>query len=227
VAWDLRHPSTAALVVKNNKIPKEQPGAMAAPGEYTVTLSKQVDGIVTDLSDTVPFVVERLRKGALQGAEPAETAAFWQEVAQMQKQTSAASKALEKGLKRIDHLKVVLSRTPSAPGELDPQLHQLRQALLELDGRLNGNRSKRQVGEKRNPTIVDRVSFAHAGTRYSTYGPTPSHKRSLEIAAKQFSKFKTELENILYQQLPQFEKALQDAGAPWLEGQEIPEIDLK
>jgi photosystem II stability/assembly factor-like uncharacterized protein len=223
VAWDLRYPSRAAIVIKDGADDEEPQGAMAAPGEYTVTLSKQVDGVFTDLSDPLSFMVERMRQGSLEGSDPATTSTFWQEIAQLQRRTSAASKALQKTLKRIDHLKIVLSRTPSPPEELDTQLHHIRQALLELDAHLNGNRSKRQVGEKRNPTILDRASFAYQGTRYSTYGPTPSHRKSLEIATTQFQKFKSDLDDVLNQQLPQFEKSLQDAGAPWLEGQPIPD----
>jgi hypothetical protein len=48
----------------------------------------------------------------------------------------------------------------------------------------------------------------------STYGPTPTHKRSLEIARSQFSDFKRALDNILKEKLPRLEKALNDAGAP-------------
>ncbi|NIN34209.1 MAG: hypothetical protein GTO60_03540, partial [Gammaproteobacteria bacterium] len=86
-------------------------------------------------------------------------------------------------------------------------MHQLKQALLELDGKLNGNRSKQQVGEKDNPTINYRLRVAISGTMNSTYGPTPTHKRSLEIADSQFREFRTELENILNEQLPKLEKA--------------------
>ena len=39
----------------------------------------------------------------------------------------------------------------------------------------------------------------------------------------QFRDFRTELENILNEQLPGLEKALQDSGAPWVKGQPIPE----
>ena len=102
-------------------------------------------------------------------------------------------------------------------------MHDLRQVLLKLDEDLNGNRSKQQVGEKRNPTINTRLFAAMSGTMYSTYGPTPTHRRSLEIANIRFGEFKTALEDIIGEKLPELEKALQDAGAPWVKGQPIPE----
>ena len=120
-------------------------------------------------------------------------------------------------------MQIALSRAPAAPGDLDKQLFQLKQALLELDGKLFGNRSKQQVGEKTKPTIGSRLRFAMGGTTSSTYGPTPAHKRSLEIAATQFRLLKAALEKMLNKQLSELEKALTKAGAPWTEGQPIPE----
>lgn len=222
VAWDLRFPSTLAIADRRDTDDEEPTGVMAAPGKYTVTLSKQVDGTITDLSESMPFIVERLRKGALDGAEPKEIAAFWQEIAQLQRATTAASMALNNSLNKVDNLQTALSRAPTAPGNLDKQLYDLRHALLELDGQLNGNRSKQQVGEKNKPTINYRLDVAESSTMSSTYGPTPAHKRSLEIAKTQFREFKIALEDILNVQLPKLEKALQDAGAPWIKGQPIP-----
>ncbi len=224
VAWDLRFPSTLAVGSPVNNYPADgSKGVMTAPGEYTVTLSKQIDGIVADLSGPIPFQVERLHKGALNGAEPQITTEFWQEVAKLQGAVTATSIVLQNQLKKVEGLKTALSRTKAAPGNLDSQLHQLREVLLELDEQLNGNSSKGQVGEKNNPTIGSRLNVALTGTRFSTYGPTPTHKRSLEIARNQLREFKVKLNSIVNEQLSKLEKALSDAGAPWVEGQPIPE----
>jgi photosystem II stability/assembly factor-like uncharacterized protein len=223
VAWDLRFPAVSAIDVNRDYSAGDGSGVLSAPGEYAVTLSKQIDGVVTDLSDPVPFKVERMRRGVLDGADDKVVAAFWQRTADLQRATSATSLVLKNTLNRIDAMRVALSRTKAAPGDLDGQLHELRQTLLDLDERLNGNRSRREVGEKNNPTIRGRLWFATGGTRHSTYGPTPTHERSLEIAYSEFAGLKDALENILNQQLPEMEKALREAGAPWVEGQPIPE----
>ncbi|NIO00755.1 MAG: glycosyl hydrolase [Candidatus Latescibacteria bacterium] len=224
VAWDLHFPATNAIDYRGDLDAGNQVGVLAAPGEYTVTLSKQIDGTVTDLSKPLPFEVERMRRGALDGAEDKDVAAFWQQIAKLQRATTAASLVLENALKKVDAMRAALSRTPAAPGGLDGQLHELRQTLLEFDEQLNGNRSKRKVGEKINPTINSRLRFAMGGTRHSTYGPTPTLKNSLEIAYVQFDELKATLENILNEQLPEMEEALRKAGAPWVEGQPIPEF---
>jgi photosystem II stability/assembly factor-like uncharacterized protein len=221
--WDLRFPSTIALDLEEEKISNNEIGVMAAPGNYTVTLSKQVDGIVTLLSDSIPFEVKRLRKGALDGAEPEKTAAFWKEIAGLQRSATAATLALKNALKKVDAMKIVLSLTPALPGNFDSKLFRIKQSLLELDEKLNGNRSREQIGEENNPTIKDRINVAMRGTFYSTYGPTPTHIRSLEIARSEVNDLKSKLDKILKLDIPELEKELSEAGAPWMEGQDIPE----
>jgi hypothetical protein len=117
-----------------------------------------------------------------------------------------------------------LERTPAAPGNLDKQLYDLKQALYVIDEKMNGNRSKDEVGEKNNPTVSSRLEIATWGSFGSTYGPTRDQKQSLEIAESEFLELKKELDVILNVKLPAFEKALMEAGAPWVAGQPIPEL---
>jgi photosystem II stability/assembly factor-like uncharacterized protein len=222
VAWDLRFPNTSAIDTKGDLDGGNQNGVMAVPGHYTVTLSKQIDGTVTILSDPLPFEVERMRKGALEGSDIKDVAGFWQQLAKLQRATTAASLVLRNTLTRVDTMRVALSRTRAEPGDLDKQLYELRQTLLALDEQINGNRSKQQVGEEGTPTVSSRLRFAMGGTRLSTYGPTPNLERSLEIASSQFAEVQNKLDSILKQQLPDLERALGQAGAPWVEGQPIP-----
>jgi hypothetical protein len=94
---------------------------------------------------------------------------------------------------------------------------------MDFDMELNGSRAKRNVAERRDPTIGGRLWFALGGTRSSTYGPTPNIRNSFDIARSEFAELRTVLEDIVGQQLPEMERALVEAGAPWIEGQPIPE----
>jgi hypothetical protein len=126
-------------------------------------------------------------------------------------------------MRRVKALEVALKRSPAAPGDLDARLFAIKQSLHKLDLTFNGYRSKGQVGEKNRPSIRSRMRIAAGGVRQSTYGPTPTILRTLEIAEIQFKDFKSRLETIRDEALPALEKALIEAGAPWVEGQPIPE----
>lgn len=225
VAWDLRMPSVSALDPDRLYSSYRSGGMLAAPGEYTVSLAESRGGNTVILSEAVPFEVVPLHKGALKGATPQEAAAFWREVEEIRKVTSSLSIVLREAQSRVSVMKKALSRTALPPGKLDSVLYQLNQDLYELDEKLYGNRSKSEVGEKSPPGINQRIGVAAWGSSNSTYGPTPTHRQSLEIAIDEFAEVKSSLEDILENRIPEAEQMLIDAGAPWIKGQAIPDLE--
>ena len=224
VAWDLRYPAYYAIDINRKNQPDNPPtGILVAPGTYSATLAKEIDGVVTELAGPVPIEVVQMRKGALEGAAPEAVAAFWKRIFNLQRSVSAASLSLRNTMKKIKGMATALARSNAAPGALDQQLHQLRSKLMDIDEKLNGNRSKREVGEKYPPTVLNRISHASIGTSYATYGPTPAHQQSMDIAEREFSDLRSQLNQIIEQDIPQLEARMTAAGAPWIEGQIIPE----
>jgi photosystem II stability/assembly factor-like uncharacterized protein len=226
VAWDLRYPATQAIGAR----PAEEEegrgprGVLAPPGTYTVSLAKQVDGVTTELAGPVRFEVARLREGALPGADPKDTAAFLARLAGVSRAVSAAAEAVSQALKRVDTLGAALERSRSAPDSLDSELHAIREDLLAMDEALSGNRARASVEDDGAMTITRRVRVAQMGTALSTYGPTPTHRRSLEIAEEELAKLRERLNAVLEQRLPAFEKRLEAAGAPWTPGRPVPPL---
>jgi len=214
VAWDLRYAATTVIDVHKEKNNQWGLMAMAVPGTYTVSLSKEVDGVVTPLSVPVSFKVKQLQKGALDGAIPVETVAFWREIQKMQGEVSVISLELNNAFKKVKAMQLALARAEKQPGEQDAELNQLKQELLMLMEKMNGNRSKHEVGEKNNPTVKSRLSAAARGVENSTYGPTSTSIRSLELAAKELTELKESLDIIIEKKIPELEKELQILGAP-------------
>jgi photosystem II stability/assembly factor-like uncharacterized protein len=226
VAWDLRLPPVDPI---GTPAPPDEEGdgpqgVLAAPGTYTVSLAKRVDGATTELAGPVPFEVARLRPGALPGADPKETAAFLARVAEVSRATGAATQAVSQALKRVETLGAALGRSRSAPGGLDAELHAIRQELHALDEALVGNRARASVEDDGVATITRRVQVAQIGTALSTYGPTATHRRSLEIGEKELAAVRERLNAVLEQRLPAFEKKLEQAGAPWTPGRPVPPL---
>lgn len=222
ITWDLRYPATDAIT-KVEDVTRGFVGSMVAPGTYTATLYKQEDGVSTQLAGPVEFEVKRLYEGALPAADPKVTAAFWRENEIFNGAVTAATRTLDNALERVEILQKALLRTTSAPGDIDKQAHDLKQRLQWIDVELRGYRSKSKIGEKNNPTLFTRKNFANAGFGSSTYGPTPAQQRSLEIAADNFNELKTQLDEIVNTEIPKLEAELKKLGAPWFEGQPIPE----
>ncbi len=226
VAWDLRLPATQAIGSRrsDDEDTRAPRGVLAAPGTYTVSLAKQVDGTTTELAGPVRFEVARLRPGALPGAEPKDTAAFLARLADVSRAASAAGQVVSQALKRVEMLGTALERSRSAPDGLDSELHAIRQELLAVDETLSGNRARASVEDDGVVTIARRVQVAQVGTSLSTYGPTPTHRRSLQIAEQELGKVREQLNAIVEQGLPAFEKKLEQAGAPWTPGRPVPPL---
>ncbi|PWB78095.1 MAG: glycosyl hydrolase [Holophagae bacterium] len=228
VAWDLRSPAHDAITDRERDQEWEEEGRapagyLVAPGTYTVSIAQRVDGEVTELAGPVAFEVVRLREGALPGAPPAETAAFLERAANVQLAVDGARGALDDAMARVGRLKTALDRSTAPPGgELDRDLRALTERLLAIDEQMSGNQSRRQIGEPMPPTMALRLRVAIEGVDSATYGPTATHRRSLELAEQQFALLQVELRKAVDVDLPEFEQRMAEAGAPWTSGQRIP-----
>jgi hypothetical protein len=227
VSWDLRYASKSVV-----KLQKEQSGGrgfrghggggnMATPGTYTAVLSKHVDGNVTDIAGPVTFDVVPLREGVLEGASNAEIIAFRGEVETLQTGVSAASYSLNNSKAKVKAMKTALSRSDQDSPELVTELYDLNRQLQDLNAELYGNHIKSEIGEKTNPTINSRMFTAMRGL-WSTYGPTPLHNESLAIAQEELASIAPRIEQIEKVDIPRIEKALENVGAPLIEGMSVP-----
>ena len=225
VAWDLRFPDTDALAADadaGSEDGDEAGGVLAAPGTYQVTLAKQVDGQTTTLAGPIRFEVERLRAGAPEGATPEETVAFWRQLATARRSATAATKAVEQTLGHLETLRTALRRSESAPDGLDAELHAIEQELYDIEEGLKGSTSRDALGEPDVHRVNRRLGVVSSGTRLSSYGPTPTHRRSLEIAEEELGALRDRLNAIREERLPALERQLEAVGAPWVPGQPVP-----
>ncbi|NQU33984.1 MAG: hypothetical protein HQ521_12180 [Bacteroidetes bacterium] len=224
VAWDLRTPASQAININSKSVfdSYSSSGFLVTPGTYTASLSKRIDGKVTELSESVTIKVKKLYDGELEGSSSKEVTAFWNEINRMQMSTSALNIVLDNAIRKVAGMKKAFAITNLKDDSINGEIFKLNQQLIDIREKLYGNGSKDQIGEKNNPTVMSRLSAASMGVQNSTYGPTPTHVKSLEIAKTEFVDIKTKLENIVNIQIPKVEKQLIDAGAPWMEGQEMP-----
>jgi len=224
VAWDLRFPATAAIGAQGG-FGGEPQGHMVMPGDYTVELAKRIDGQLTTLAEPRSFAVKRINAGALQGAELADTVAFWQQLSDLQRATTAASQVIAEARGKIDNMRTALQRSLVDGGELDAELYALDQQLYNIAEQFQGKSELEPVGQPQPHTIGTRIFVASMGTMRSSYGPTPTHRRSLEIARDEFDDVRARLNQLIEQRLPALQQRLLDAGAPWLPGNPVPPGD--
>lgn len=217
IAWDLRYPAPEAIGLSDSYGDNGPKAMMAAPGKYTASLYKRVDGQTTLLDGEIDFEVERLYDGALPGAPEADVVSFWRSYEDAVREASAINIQLSQAVARVKAMEHALSRSRADAGELDLQLHNLRDEVHALNAEVNGNPARVEVGEKTHTTIGQRLFAVERGISRSLYGPTDTSRQSLELARKAMSAIKPRLEQVLTS-LDAFGGVLISAGAPYVEG---------
>lgn len=217
VSWDLTYPSTAAVAEPGGR-DRGPSGHLVAPGTYTVEMVRHSDGETTALGDTQTLEVVRLTEGALPGSPDDEVVRFWERLGAMERKVSAANASIEMTHGRLQRIQSALTRTRTAPGELDRQYEALRQNLFDIEEALGGNQSRAGRHGAEPSTVGSRLSFAQMGTGNATYGPSAAHKQQLDLAEAEFSGILDRLVNLMEEGIPALEAALEEVGAPWSGG---------
>ena len=191
---------------------------LATPGEYTVTLSKLVDGKLTDLG-TRPFKVVPLAEGALKGASYDDIMAFKDDYEAFLQDLNATNTVLNESKLKVGAMQRALEKATSPNAALVEKLYGARTTVLAIDTELNGNPAKGEVGEKSGPSPNSGGFIGLVALATSTYGPTANHKAAMEVAKAQLKAIKGKLTSFVSNGLPALEQELKAAGAPWIEGQ--------
>ena len=222
VNWDLRHASKNLVRLNQgnnqNRGRRNRGGFMATTGTYSITLSKKVDGVITQLADPKTFEVVPLRKGALPAQSNDAIVAFRGEMEALMSDISATSLTLSKGMDKVKAMQTALARSSGDITQLSKEIYDAKMALNALDLALNGNQAKGEIGARSAATIRSRMFVGWRGLS-TTYGPTAMHKESVNIAKSELQVLKGKLSAIVDTTLPALAKGLQAVGAPMIEGQ--------
>jgi len=221
IAWNLRYPAWGAIDIHREQRSSgswRPSGASVMPGTYTVSLAIEVEGKITELAGPVEFKVVKLYEGALKGMDPIDAQAYRKEVNLMDEAVSAAAITLREARKKLKAMETALSRMPIPPTELNEELYQLKRELTIFEEQVYGDPAMRDMSVYTYPTVNQRLGTASGGAWSLTHGPTKTQLMCLDIAEKQFNTLKADLEIIVNDKIPAYEKKLVDAGAPWMNG---------
>lgn len=214
VAWNLKVGGTEALTL-NGKTEKLE-GFLCAPGTYTASLNKYMDGTFSQIGEPVEVDVVPMMEGALKGSDIDEVVAFWRSFEDLGRDAGVLSIELSNARKRTEKLFTAATKSNVKPDVLN-EVMDIREALNTIDIRLNGNPAKNQIGEKNRPTLGDRTFALWRGVSTSTYGPTSTHKETMRIIKKQWGAMKADLE-AQQAKVEDVANRIVAAGGSWVEG---------
>ncbi len=221
VAWDMRYPAVDPVDLKagGDLMPWESPpqGPMALPGDYSVTLSKRVEGELVTVSGPQSFTLKPLYNGGLVAENRQDVLDFQMRTAGLYRAVTGANKAADEIQNRIDHLMAAVEVTPAADEEQAQAVRALNTRMQGLQVKLNGDSTLSSRAEPVPMSITERVGNIVGGSWGSQSAVTGNFRNSYAVAAQQFPVVLAQLKAIAAD-LVALEEDLQAEGAPWTPG---------
>ncbi len=190
-------------------------GYKATPGTYTVTLSKLEGGIETILDGPNTFEVTPLLEPTIKGASYEEIASFRKDFEAFQREMSVTNTMLSDAKKMVSAMKKAYNRADKQFPELLTNIYNFEEDLRKLDVEMYGNKSKKEIGEKNNPTPGDGNLLGWVALS-NTYGPTGNHKKAFNRAVNQLADIKSRIAEAV-KAIPDLRNSLDAIGAPAIE----------
>jgi photosystem II stability/assembly factor-like uncharacterized protein len=222
MAWDLRGQAPDPISLRPRPQGDWSPptaGSLVLPGEYTVTLSKEVDGEWTDLAGPVSFEVTALDLAtyAATGKAREDAHAFRERAASLSKAVDGAMRIAGETEERITLVRRAIEETPDLDPALLEDADRLRKRMIDLMTAMRGDRTLGRRALPDTPSIAGRVGRIVGDQWWVTSAPTQTQRDQFEFASEAFDAALDDLESIL-SDLEALEGRLDDAEAPWTPG---------
>jgi hypothetical protein len=188
------------------------------PGRYKVTLSRRVAGVETPLAGPEEFAVVVEGAAGMDLAERKTLFEFQQKVARLQRAVAGALDAANELTGRLDQARRAIDQTPTVPGKWKEVVRDLEKRNRAILRALRSDVALRARNENTPPSIVERVNDIVDAERFSLAAPTQTQRDAYKIAGQEFSQELARLRTLITVDLPELEKALNVAGAPFTTG---------
>lgn len=213
VSWDLKKPYVSVVDANAKQKSFNAWRLDVAPGTYSVSLHKRVGGVETELVGAQTFEVERIRKNILVNPLADQRQAYIDKIFALDKQIELTEHAFETAAKRLKTLKKALKFVDGDKAKITAVLYDLLEQKHKISRMLDGNSSKKEVGEKDQLTLNYRLYFAANGLMGNSYGPTTLHMESFALAQTMFDNIKPNIDNFV-RNVDQLATQMEAAGAP-------------
>ena len=219
VKWDLRYSPKGPVNLRPpsfyNPFAGKDEGTLVYPGEYSVELSRNVDGVMTSLSEPVSFRVKALNNTTLPAADREALDAFKKNVIELGRVVQGAQRMMNEVDNQLKHIKVAITRTEISHEELTADVKSIESGLRDLRIKMNGDRAAGILDIDKPPHISNRINFMLYEMYYSTSAPTKTHQDAYAIAKEEFEPVLNDLRKLVNEDLKALQEKLQKAGAPY------------
>ncbi len=224
IHWDLRYAMPTSVRVNAKFDPTRnaarENGILVMPGTYKADMKLWHEGELTPLAGPVEFSCKKLDNTTLPAEDYQENVDFARQVSKLAVAMVGSNRLIEELKTKLEHIKEAIYATPEAGQDLMNRTRQLSKAVEELDFIMNGVPAKaswEEVPPAKMP-LNKRLSSITYTRMASTSGITATERQALNILREKFPPVLEKLEQIVKDDIPAIEAALNRLNAPWTPG---------
>jgi hypothetical protein len=225
IVWNLRYPElTLGRSAGDDDDDDDNGSNFVLPGAYTVSISKRVGAVTTQITEPTTFNVVPLNNTSLPAPDRKALLDFQRKTANLYRAAQGASDLAGSTKAKLAAMKKALMETATTQAQ-SAQALTLRDELSGLEQRLNlllRNLRGDQILAGRNENvpnaILDRLGQIAYEESRSTSQPTQEHLNGYAIAAQEFEQELAKLKQLVESDIPRIEKLLEAFGAPYTPG---------
>lgn len=221
LVWDGRYPSTDPIrLTPRQRMPWQSPdgGGIALPGDYTVSLSKFIDGEETQLSGPQRFKLMTLGGSTLPASDKVALDNYIREAAELSRAYRGATSVLSELDNILRHIRqAVYVIAEPAPGLL-ADVRALEQKTYQLRKAFYGDGIASEIDQPSQPSIGSRIGGMGYDIWSSTSAPTATQQEQMRIAGELFKTELAKLRQLVEVDLKNIERKLEAAKAPYTPG---------
>ncbi|TAE47914.1 MAG: glycosyl hydrolase [Bacteroidetes bacterium] len=219
--WNFRYPTVTPVnlnpQVSDDPFSEPDQGYLALPGTYTVSVSKVINGVVSDLVAPVSFVVKPLNNTTLPATDRTQVTAFYKEVSELRRDLYQVLSVHEEMATKIKYIKKAIQVTPSAPLAMTSDARSTETQLIGIERRLTGDRSLARREFPVPTSVADRIETVVYSLSSYTGNPTQTQRDQIRIAREELAVISKEVKAIVTT-IQAMEKQLDTYGAPYTPG---------
>ena len=222
INWDFRYATSSPIdlnVASNDNVfQSNDVGQLVAPGNYTVTLSKYIDGVITQLIGPEKFTVKALPGTTLPASNRPALVEWQRKADELKRVVDGTRRIMTDANNRVKHMREAMLVARTNQQTMVNDLKTIEGKLRIISDKLYGDNAKGQLDIDAPPSVTSRLFSAIYDGNGSTSDPTTTMKDQLQIASDEFGELLSSLKNVFEKDIKALEQKLEAAGAPYTPG---------
>lgn len=224
IVWDGRFSSVSPVSLappRENIFGNADQGALAMPGEYTLSLARSVNGVLTEIAGPVTFRLETLGGVTLPAANRADLVEFQREAQELMRAFTGANAMMRDIDNRMKHIQKAIFAIPTPTADLTNSLQAIDDKVYEIRKAMGGDGVAGAIDKGTPASVSARIFSVTYDMWNSTSAPTQTMRDGIRIAAEEFKPQLEAIKKVLNEDIKALERKLEAAGAPYTPGREV------